>query len=349
MVQLDHVEKRYGVQALQPTDLAVRRGEFLTLLRPSGSGKSTLLNIIAGMTSPSSGRLFIDDRDVTDVPPAKRGIGMVFQNYALMPHMAVFRNIAFPLETRTVPKAEIKRRVDDVLALVRLPHVADRKPQELSGGQQQRISIARCMVYDPSLILMDEPLAALNQSLREQMQLEIKTLHAQSGITILYVIHDQDEALSMSDRIMLMNGGTIEQIGPPSELDGTPVSWFVAKSSVSRRCCRERRWRARRAPGLWRNGDADGRCPARVRAPNAASRIYPHRIRRWPFHRTRQCLDGILRDSLVSSGVVKHFPELSDGSRLMIQELANAQRSMLALGSKVRLTWPRTDGLFLTR
>ena len=350
MIRLDQIEKRYGtVQALQPTDLAVRRGEFLTLLGPSGSGKSTLLNIIAGMTSASDGRLFIDGRDVTDAPPAKRGIGMVFQNYALMPHMTVYRNIAFPLEIRAVPKAEIKRRVDDVLALVRLPHVADRKPQELSGGQQQRISIARCMVYDPSLILMDEPLGALDKSLREQMQLEIKTLHAQSGITILYVTHDQDEALSMSDRIMLMNAGTIEQIGPPSELYGTPVSRFAAEFlGQSTMLAGE---------GVAHNAVRLS-CGPTVTLASDVSRGTGHLMLRPECIRIASAdapaiganvLDGILRDSLVAGGVVKHFIELVDGTRLLAQELANTERSNLALDSKVRVSWPDTTGLFLTR
>src|SRR5271165_6616228 len=187
MVRLDGVAKSYGtVHALHPTNVDVRRGEFLTLLGPSGSGKTTLLNMIAGMTSPSSGRIWIDGRDVTAVPPAKRGIGMVFQNYALMPHMTVFRNIAFPLEVRRLRREEIRRRVTEVLDIVRLPHVAGRKPRELSGGQQQRVSLARCIVYNPNLILMDEPLGALDKNLREQMQLEIRRLHTDLGITMIY-------------------------------------------------------------------------------------------------------------------------------------------------------------------
>ncbi|MBE2274854.1 MAG: ATP-binding cassette domain-containing protein, partial [Rhodobacteraceae bacterium] len=219
MVRLDRITKRYGVfTALHETELAVRKGEFLTLLGPSGSGKTTLLNAIAGMAIPTSGKVWIDGRDMTVLPPEKRGIGMVFQSYALMPHMTVFDNIAYPLKVRKVAKDEIRRRVTEVLEMVRLPNLALRKPKELSGGQQQRVSIARCLVYNPSLILMDEPLGALDKKLREQMQLEIKRLHVELGITMIYVTHDQEEALNMSDRIMLMNGGRVEQLGSPHDL-----------------------------------------------------------------------------------------------------------------------------------
>jgi putative spermidine/putrescine transport system ATP-binding protein len=166
---------------------------------------------------------------VTDVQPSSRGIGMVFQSYALMPHMTIFQNVAFPLQIRRVRRAEIRERVMRVLDLVRLSHVADRKPRELSGGQQQRVSLARCIVYNPSLILMDEPLGALDKNLREQMQLEIRRLHGELGITMIYVTHDQEEALNMSDRIMLMNGGAVEQLATPHDLYFSPCSKFAAE------------------------------------------------------------------------------------------------------------------------
>ncbi len=229
MVRLDQVAKRYGaVAALAGVSLDVRAGEFLTLLGPSGSGKTTLLNMIAGTVGPSAGRVWIDGRDVTDLPTNRRGLGMVFQNYALMPHMTVFDNVAFPLRIRRAPEAEIRQRVDEALAMVRLPDHGKRKPKELSGGQQQRVAIARSLVYRPALILMDEPLGALDKKLRDQMQIEIKQLHAQLGATILYVTHDQQEALVMSDRICLMNGGRIEQLGTPDDLYFRPSTAFAA-------------------------------------------------------------------------------------------------------------------------
>jgi putative spermidine/putrescine transport system ATP-binding protein len=221
--------KRYGdVVALAPTDLDVAEGEFLTLLGPSGSGKTTLLNLIAGLALPDDGRMLVNGQDVTFGPPYERDIGLVFQNYALFPHMTIEENIAFPLKMRKVGVADARQRAAQALDLVRLPHVAQRFPRELSGGQQQRIALARCLVYRPSIILMDEPLGALDKKLRDQMQLEIKRIHRETGTTIVYVTHDQEEAMTMSDRICLMDGGRIMQLGTPSDLYFRPRSVFVA-------------------------------------------------------------------------------------------------------------------------
>ena len=221
--------KRYGdVVALAPTDLEVAQGEFLTLLGPSGSGKTTLLSLIAGLAAPDGGRLLIDGKDVTHGAPYERDIGMVFQNYALFPHMTVAENIGFPLKMRKVDSASAKRRVAEALELIRLPHVSERYPRELSGGQQQRIALARCLVYKPAIVLMDEPLGALDKKLRDQMQLEIKRIHRELRTTIVYVTHDQEEAMTMSDRICLMNHGRIEQLGTPSDLYFRPRTIFVA-------------------------------------------------------------------------------------------------------------------------
>jgi putative spermidine/putrescine transport system ATP-binding protein len=221
--------KRYGdFVALAPTDLEVAEGEFLTLLGPSGSGKTTLLSLIAGLAVPDGGQLLINGKDVTYGAPYERDIGMVFQNYALFPHMTIEDNIAFPLKMRKVDHATARKQAAEALELVRLPHVAKRFPKELSGGQQQRIALARCLVYRPSIILMDEPLGALDKKLRDQMQLEIKRIHRELGTTIVYVTHDQEEAMTMSDRICLMNGGKIEQLGSPSDLYFKPRTLFVA-------------------------------------------------------------------------------------------------------------------------
>ncbi|MDA9499354.1 ABC transporter ATP-binding protein [Bradyrhizobium sp. CCBAU 11357] len=221
--------KRYGdFVALAPTSLDVAKGEFLTLLGPSGSGKTTLLSLIAGLAHPDEGQILIDDTDVTRSPAYARDIGVVFQNYALFPHMTIEDNIAFPLKMRKVSDAEARRRTAEALETVRLPHVAKRYPRELSGGQQQRIALARCIVYRPAIILMDEPLGALDKKLRDQMQLEIKRIHRELGTTIVYVTHDQEEAMTMSDRICLMNAGAIEQLGTPQDLYFRPRSVFVA-------------------------------------------------------------------------------------------------------------------------
>jgi len=214
--------------ALQPTDLTIADGEFLTLLGPSGAGKTTLLAMVAGLTPPSSGRIWIDGRDVTAEPASRRDLGLVFQNYALFPHLSVYENIAFPLRMRKHSASQIDRAVRDVLERVQLPQLAARLPRELSGGQQQRIALARCLVYRPSIILMDEPLGALDKNLREHMQAEIKRLHVELGITVLYVTHDQEEAFALSDRICLMNNARVAQIGTPEELYFRPASVFAA-------------------------------------------------------------------------------------------------------------------------
>jgi putative spermidine/putrescine transport system ATP-binding protein len=228
-VRLEGVSKRYGASTvLHSVDLTVRRGEFLTLLGPSGSGKSTILNMISGATPPTTGRVFLDGEDVTAKPPRERGLGMVFQNYALMPHMTVFENVAFPLKIRKERADEIQRRVTATLEKVGLAGFANRKPRELSGGQQQRVSIARCLVYSPSIILMDEPLGALDKKLRDQLQGEIKSLHRDIGTTLIYVTHDQEEALNLSDTICLMNHGRVEQLGSPADLYFAPANRFVA-------------------------------------------------------------------------------------------------------------------------
>jgi putative spermidine/putrescine transport system ATP-binding protein len=228
-VELVAVAKRYGdVVALEPTDLAVEPGEFFALLGPSGSGKSTLLGTVAGFVPPSGGRIRVDGRDITGVPPYQRNIGMVFQNYTLFPHMTVSDNIAFPLRMRKVPRSEIAERVRRMLAMVRLPGMADRAPGQLSGGQQQRVALARAAVYDPPLLLMDEPLGALDKNLREEMQDEIKQFHRAVGATVLYVTHDQAEAASMADRIAILNHGRIVQLGRPRELYEFPRNAFVA-------------------------------------------------------------------------------------------------------------------------
>ena len=199
--------KRYGdFVALAPTDLDVAQGEFLTLLGPSGSGKTTLLSLIAGLTVPDDGKMLINGVDVTYGAPYERDIGMVFQNYALFPHMTIEDNIAFPLTMRKVDRATARRRTAEALEMVRLPQLGKRFPKELSGGQQQRIALARCLVYRPSIILMDEPLGALDKKLRDQMQLEIKRIHRELGTTIVYVTHDQEEAMTMSDRICHRRG-----------------------------------------------------------------------------------------------------------------------------------------------
>ncbi|MDB5768463.1 MAG: transporter [Collimonas fungivorans] len=224
------LSKRYqDVTALSPTDLQVQDGEFLTLLGPSGSGKTTLLQIIAGLVEPSDGRLLIDGKDATRKAAGERGIGMVFQSYALFPHMTVWDNVAYPLRMRKEGRAAMDTAVKEALEMVQMGAYAHRLPRELSGGQQQRIALARCFVYKPSVILLDEPLGALDKKLREHMQSEIRRLHKDLGATFIYVTHDQEEALNLSDRICLMNQSKIEQIGTPQAMYDQPATVFSAQ------------------------------------------------------------------------------------------------------------------------
>jgi putative spermidine/putrescine transport system ATP-binding protein len=222
--------KRYGpVTAVDAIDLDAHPGEFLTLLGPSGSGKTTTLNMIAGFVDVTEGQLLIDAQEMTNLPPYKRNIGMVFQHYALFPHMTVAENVEYPLRQRSIPKEKRRTMVADALETVGLGQLGRRRPKELSGGQQQRVALARAMVYSPRVLLMDEPLGALDKKLRDSLQLEIKRIHAELGTTFVYVTHDQDEALVLSDRIAVFNDGRIEQIGTPTELYERPDSLFVAQ------------------------------------------------------------------------------------------------------------------------
>ncbi len=229
LVTLAGVSKAYGrTVAVNNVSLEVGEGEFVTLLGPSGSGKTTTLMLIAGFERPTGGEILVRGESVVARPPEKRDIGMVFQSYALFPHMTVFENVAFPLRTRRLAGPEVAKRVDEALAAVRMSGLDARYPRQLSGGQQQRIALARALVYRPSLLLMDEPLGALDKKLREEMQSEIKTLQRELGITTLYVTHDQQEALALSDRIAIMNGGDVIQVGSPLVLYERPATDFVA-------------------------------------------------------------------------------------------------------------------------
>ncbi|MSO93720.1 MAG: ABC transporter ATP-binding protein [Rhodospirillales bacterium] len=231
IVQFIKVQKSYDGEtfAVKSLDLEMHRGEFLTLLGPSGSGKTTCLLMLAGFEMATHGEIILNGQSINNVPAHKRNIGMVFQNYALFPHKTVEGNIAYPLMCRRVPKQEIKERVKKALEMVRLAGYENRLPRQLSGGQQQRVAIARALVFNPQLVLMDEPLGALDRQLREQMQYEIRRLHENLGVSVVYVTHDQGESLIMSDRIAVLNLGIIEQLASPTELYDKPENAFVAQ------------------------------------------------------------------------------------------------------------------------
>ena len=230
IVRFEGVQKSYDGEILvvKNLNLNVDRGEFLTMLGPSGSGKTTVLMMLAGFETATHGEIYLNDTPINNVPPHKRGIGMVFQNYALFPHMTVGENLAFPLQVRKVAKAEIDEKVQKTLDMVRLSAFGDRRPAQLSGGQQQRVAVARSLVFEPNLVLMDEPLGALDKNLREEMQYEIKHIHETLGVSMVYVTHDQSEALTMSNRIAVFNDGVIQQLASPEMLYEKPDNAFVA-------------------------------------------------------------------------------------------------------------------------
>ncbi|WP_250031336.1 ABC transporter ATP-binding protein [Paractinoplanes maris] len=228
-LRLDGVRRRFGGQdALAGLSLTIRRGEFIALLGPSGCGKSTALNCLAGLLPLSEGSIWQDGTRLDTLPPERRGFGMVFQNYALFPHLPVRRNISFGLQMRRLPRDEVRRRTDEALRLVRLEEHAGKLPGQLSGGQQQRVAIARAVVLEPSLVLMDEPLSNLDAKLRLEMRTEIRRLHQTLGLTTVYVTHDQEEALSLADRLVVLRDGRVEQIGTPQELHERPANRHVA-------------------------------------------------------------------------------------------------------------------------
>src|SRR5436190_18423672 len=228
-IRLEELTKRFGdVAAVDGIDLQMPAGEFFTMVGPSGCGKTTTLRMIAGFEQPTSGRIVLDDVDVAQVPPHKRNVNTVFQSYALFPHLDVAGNVAFGLKYKKLSKEEQRKRVAEALALVQLGEFAKRKPGQLSGGQQQRVALARALVLTPQVLLLDEPLGALDARLRKDLQVELKALQAELGITFVFVTHDQEEALTMSDRVAVMNGGRVEQSGPPQEIYEEPATLFVA-------------------------------------------------------------------------------------------------------------------------
>ncbi|SVA39069.1 uncharacterized protein METZ01_LOCUS91923 [marine metagenome] len=230
-VKFDKVDKSYDgkVLVVKGLNLDIAEGEFITMLGPSGSGKTTCLMMLAGFETPTNGEIYLEGNPISNIPPHKRGIGMVFQNYALFPHMTVYENLAFPLRVRKFSKDETDTKVEKALSMVSLLGFGNRMPGQLSGGQQQRVAVARALVFDPAVVLMDEPLGALDKNLRESMQYEIKHIHESIGVTVVYVTHDQSEALTMSNRIAVFNDGKVQQLSSPDKLYEEPVNSFVAE------------------------------------------------------------------------------------------------------------------------
>ncbi|HEV8489988.1 MAG TPA: ABC transporter ATP-binding protein [Candidatus Limnocylindrales bacterium] len=350
--------KRFGdVPAVDGVDLEVRDGEFLTLLGPSGSGKTTTLRMIAGFMTQTSGTIEIGGTDMTRIPPYRRDVGMVFQNYALFPHMTAGQNVAFPLEMRRLARPEINRRVGEALALVRLESLAGRYPRQLSGGQQQRIALARAVVFSPRLLLMDEPLGALDKKLREALQLEIVRVSRELGATVIYVTHDQEEALVMSDRIAIFKNGRIEQLGSGEDLYDRPVSMFVADFIGESSILRGRLERAADGAYLSRNGSrwrvdeatlaraalADGTAGALV--------VRPERMRiGGPDEKPpagSNAVEATVSAVLYLGSDRKYELALPDGERAVVrQQLGGGEREWQR-GDRVTLWWPVESGVLV--
>jgi len=343
VLELAGVRKRYdSLVAVDDLDLALEAGEFLTLLGPSGSGKTTTLMMVAGLQQPDAGSIRLNGVSVASLPPYRRDVGMVFQNYALFPHMTVRRNVAFPLEMRGTPAAEIARLVDEALALVKLPDHGERLPKQLSGGQQQRVALARAMVYRPALLLMDEPLGALDRKLREQLQLEIKRVHRERRISVLYVTHDQEEALTMSDRIAVFNKGRIEQIGTPEELYDRPATRFVASFIGDTNLVEGRVLGV--AGGICEIETATGRIAASARTPLEAGAavfvaVRPERVVLAPVQEAGGGLEGVIIEQVFLGTSRKYVVRLADGTELVVlRPISDPPFEQAA--PTVRVSWP---------
>ena len=333
--------RRFGATiALGGVDLEVRKGEMLTLLGPSGSGKTTLLKVIAGFEIPDEGEVFLAGRNVTLAPPARRDVGMVFQNYALFPHMTVAQNIAFPLEMRKVPRAERDRRVAEALALVDLPAHGGRLPRELSGGQQQRVALARAVVFGPSLLLLDEPFGALDRKLREQMQLEVRRLQRRLELTAVFVTHDQEEALILSDRIAVMEAGRLSQLGSPQEIYRRPANRFVADFIGESNLFRAR---------VVADGHAELESGLRIPLPDGAPGpgsdigllLRPERPKRAADGNA--LFDGRIVEIVYLGETVKYRIEDAGGVQLIVRWPYGGREPPLAHGDALRVGWDRDD------
>jgi putative spermidine/putrescine transport system ATP-binding protein len=354
-LRIRNVCKSYGsVVALYDTDLDLAEGEFLTLLGPSGSGKTTLLMTVAGLTVPDKGEIWIDGKLASYLPVHHRDIGMVFQSYALFPHLTVYENIAFPLRMRRVPAEQMKRDVTFALEKVRLPGLAHRYPRELSGGQQQRVALARCFVYRPSIILMDEPLGALDKKLRDEMQLEIKQLHSELGITVLYVTHDQEEAMVMSDRICLMNQGGVEQIGTADDLYFRPHSLFAAQflgdsnilpvtiAKISDSMLQVT------TPGGTLVSVSHTAPTAEGESANIMVRPESLKVLE-AGDQADNILEGTVTDLIMLGGVSRCLVRLDSGEAVSSKNLTLAAGPRVDCGRRVRLGWSAAETILLTR
>ena len=327
-IRFEKVSRYFGeVKAVDHVDLEIRDGEFFSMLGPSGSGKTTCLRMIAGFDRPTSGSIFLYGLDVSDLPPYERNINTVFQDYALFPHMTIQDNIAYGLMIKGVPKKERYKQVDEMLDLVRLPGFGHRKPSQLSGGQRQRVALARALINHPKVLLLDEPLGALDLKLRQQMQVELKSLQKRVGITFIFVTHDQEEALTMSDRIAVFNEGKIEQVGTPAEVYETPASPFVAGF-------------------VGTSNLISGDVARRITGSEQMFSVRPEKIHMSSANGTVDegmvSINGTIRDVVYLGLFTRYLVEIEGGNDLVVveQNLKTTSMDVLsAKGQKVCLSW----------
>ena len=350
IAQLENITKDFdGVQILKPTNLSIYEGEFLTFLGPSGCGKTTTLRIIAGLETPTEGTVKLEGRDVTNLPPYKRNVNTVFQNYALFPNMNVFDNVAFGLVEKRLGKAEIREKVDAMLQLVQLGKMGKRKPNQLSGGQKQRVAIARALANDPKLLLLDEPLGALDLKLRKQMQLELKTLQKNLGITFVYVTHDQEEALTMSDRIIVMNNGKFEQIGTPREIYEHPQNKFVAnfigESNIFEASVVSETGTTGTLTLMMENGHVLAEGEGFKYDEIVYLCLRPESIEISTSTREGFTLKGFVRDHVYVGNIVKTVVELPNGKTVQVNR--NPHGELIKPGMLVNLFWDPKDAVVM--
>jgi putative spermidine/putrescine transport system ATP-binding protein len=343
-LRLDHLQKRFGdFQAVEDLTVSVRRGELIALLGPSGCGKTTTLRMIAGLASVTAGRILVDGREVQTLPAHARDMGLVFQSYALFPHMTVERNVAFGLEMRKISRSEIAGRVAKALELVQLQRLAQRRPRELSGGQQQRVALARALVIEPSILLLDEPLSNLDAKLRDRMRVEIRDIQQRLGITSVFVTHDQVEALSMCDRIAVMDRGRLAQIGTPRDIYERPATPFVAEfvgrinKLPGRMTAKDTITVGGRQFGTAVNGASDGDVTAMIR---------PHRIEIVPrgvSADTRNAAEGTITRATYVGDILEYTVALADGVALSVETATGGNRRNYQPGDEVELRWAHAD------
>jgi spermidine/putrescine ABC transporter ATP-binding subunit len=352
-IDLRGVTKRYGAErVVDDVSLAVQPGEFFSLLGPSGSGKTTTLMMIAGFAGVDEGAIAVDGADISGMQPQHRGFGMVFQNYAIFPHLNVFENVAFPLRARRQPEAAVRERVTWALDLVQLGTFADRFARQLSGGQQQRVAIARAIVFEPRIVLMDEPLGALDKNLRYDMQVEIKEIQRRLGMTVVYVTHDQEEAMNMSDRIAIMNRGRIEQVGMPSEVYERPSNAFVGRFLGEANILDGTIDRLAGDCATLRVGGLALRarvCDAVTVGSRASLFVRPERVAiRLPGagESGGNRVEGHVRRVSFLGNIVRYLVEAAPSTRVMV-DVQNDGRPPLAVGAAIALGWAMEDSLIL--